>query len=93
MCLTRGLLVRFYGSLDFSLRFLLHFRSQSALGYPFDKVLVEEPWKTYETLVRLVGRHNAEVLLGMLHRWLNENGCSMDPETLRKYLTTREMWG
>ncbi|MGC9119484.1 MAG: hypothetical protein ACP5I3_10945, partial [Thermoproteus sp.] len=86
------LLARFYGSLDFSLRGLLHFKSLAALGYPFDKVLLEEPWRTYDVLTSLVGRHNAELILTMLQKWLNNNGCAIDPETLRKYLTTKELW-
>ncbi|AEA12392.1 hypothetical protein TUZN_0908 [Thermoproteus uzoniensis 768-20] len=53
---------------------------------------MEEPWKTYDVLTSLVGRHNAELILTMLHKWLNNNGCTIDPETLRKYLTTRELW-
>lgn len=92
MCLTKELLARFYSSLDYTLRFLIHYRSVTTLGYPFDKVLVEEPWRAYEVLSKLMGRHNAELILSLLSKWLRQNGCDMDVDTLRKYLSDRGLW-
>jgi hypothetical protein len=43
MCLTRDLLVRFYGALNFSLCTLMHYRVLAAFGKPFDYFLVEGP--------------------------------------------------
>jgi GNAT superfamily N-acetyltransferase len=93
MCLTRDLLARFYGSLDFSLRALIHYRVMTALGRPFDYFLVEEPWRALEVLERALGRHNAELLLNMLAEWLRRNGCVLPREQLARYLSSREAWG
>lgn len=92
MCLTKEFLLRFYGSMEYTLRFLIHYRSITMLGYLFDKVLADEPWRMYETLVKLLGRHNAELVLFMLAEWLRRNGCVMDQETLRKYLSDKGLW-
>jgi len=45
MYLTKELLVRFYGVLNFSLRTLVHYRMLAAFRKPFDYFLVEEPWR------------------------------------------------
>ncbi len=92
MCLTKELLLRFYSSMDYTLRFLIHFKSMTTLGYPFDKILAEEPWRTYEALVRLMGQHNADVIITLLSNWLRRNGCYLDPEALRRYLSDRGAW-
>ncbi|WP_052883132.1 hypothetical protein [Thermoproteus tenax] len=92
VCLTKELLVKFYSSMDFSLRALIHYKSLAAFGYPFDKILLEEPWRTYGALRELLGDHNAQLILSMMSKWLNKNGCSLDIEKLKKYLSDRGLW-
>jgi len=92
MCLTRDLLVRFYGSLDFSLRALVHYRVLAVFGRSFDYFLVEEPWRVYEVLNKAVGRHNTELILHILTDWLRKNGCNTTPERLILYLSNRDAW-
>jgi len=93
MCLTRDLLVRFYSSLDFSLRTLVHYRVLAAFGKPFDYFLVEEPWRVYEVLKKAVGAQNAELILHIMAQWLEKNGCKTPREVLIHYLSSREAWG
>jgi len=92
MCVTREALVKFYGSLSFSLRMLIHYRVLAATGKPFDYFLVEEPWSVYVVLERVMGVHNAELFLYMLKRWLEKNGCLKTVEEIKNYLTKRELW-
>jgi len=77
MCLTRDLLVRFYGALNFSLCTLVHHRVMVAFGKPFDYFLVEEPWRVYEVLEKAVGRHSAE-LVKHPHRLAEEKRMQRD---------------
>ena len=86
MCLTRDLLVRFYGALNFSLRTLVHYRVLAAFGKPFDYFLVEEPWRVYEVL------ENAELIINILTDWLRKNGCNVTQDQVLCYLTAREAW-
>ena len=92
MCLTRDLLVRFYGTLNFSLRTLVHYRVLAAFGKPFDYFLVEEPWRVYEVLEKAVGRHNAELVVNILTDWLRRNGCNVTPEEVRRALSDKSAW-
>jgi hypothetical protein len=92
MCLTRDLLVRFYGALNFSLRTLVHYRVLATFGKPFDYFLVEEPWRVYEVLEKALGRHNAELVINILTDWLRKNGCSATPEEVRRALSDKSAW-
>jgi hypothetical protein len=87
MCLTRDLLVRFYGALNFSLRTLVHYRALAAFGEPFDYFLVEELWRIYKVL------ENAELFINILTDWLRKNGCNVTQDQVLRYLTAREAWG
>jgi hypothetical protein len=91
-CPTKDLLVRFYGSLNLSLRTLVHYKVLAAFGKPFDYFLVEEPWQAYEVLEKAVGAHNAELILYMLTDWLRKNGCNITPEELRRALSDGSFW-
>jgi hypothetical protein len=93
MCLTRDLLVRFDGALNFSLRTLVHYRVLAAFEKPLDYFLVEEPWRVYEVLEKAVGRHNAELVVNILTDWLRRNGCNATRDQVLSYLTAREAWG
>ncbi len=93
MCLTRDLLVRFYGSLNFSLRALVHYRVLAVFGRSFDYFLVEEPWRVYEVLEKAVGKHNTELILHILTDWLRKNGCNTTQNHVLRYLSNREAWG
>jgi hypothetical protein len=92
MCLTKDLLVRFYGVLNFSLRALVHYRVLAALGKPFDYFLVEEPWRVYEVLEKAIDRHNAELVINILTDWLRKNGCNVTPEEVRRALSDKSAW-
>jgi hypothetical protein len=92
MCITRDLLVRFYGALNFSLRIFVHYRVLAAFGKPFDYFLVEEPWRVYEVLEKAVGRHNAELVINILTDWLRKNGCNVTPEEVRRALSDKSAW-
>jgi len=92
MCMTRESLVKFYGSLSFSLKTLIHYRVLAATRKPFDYFLVEEPWSVYGVLERAMGVHNAELFLYMLKRWLEKNSCLKSVEEIKNYLTKRELW-
>ena len=92
MCLTRETLVKFYGSLSFSLRTLIHHRVLAATKKPFDYFLVEEPWSVYGVLERAMGVHNAELFVYMLKHWPEKNGCLKSVEDIRKYLRERGLW-
>jgi len=93
MRITRDLLVRFYSSLDFSLRTFIHYRVLAAFGKPFDYFLVEEPWRVYEVLNKAVGTHNAELILHIMAEWLEKNGYKTPRDLLIRYLSSREAWG
>lgn len=46
MCITKELLVKFYGdSAFFAMRTLIHYRVLATFGKPFDYFLVEKPWR------------------------------------------------
>ena len=92
MCITRDLLVRFYGALNFSLRTLVHHRVMVAFGKPFDYFLVEEPWRVYEVLEKAVGRHSAELVVNILTDWLRRNGCNVTLEEVRRALSDKSAW-
>jgi len=92
MCITKDLLVRFYSSINFSLRVLIHYRVLTTFGRPFDYFLVEEPWRVYEVLEKAVGRHNAELFINILADWLRKNGCDTTPEELRRALSDKSAW-
>ncbi len=92
MCITRYLLVRFYGALNFSLRSLVHYRVIVAFEKPFEYFLMEEPWRVYEVLEKAIGRHNAKLVVNILTDWLRKNGCNMTQDQVLRYLTAREAW-
>ena len=92
MCLTKELLVRFYGALYFSLRTLVHYRVLAAFGKPFDYFLVEEPWRVYEVLEEATGKHNTELFINILTDWLRKNGCNVTQDQVLRFLTAREAW-
>ena len=71
---------------------LIHYRVLAAFGRPFDYFLVEEPWRSYAVLEKVVGRHNAELFLGLLTNWLRKNGCNATPEEARRALSDRSAW-
>ncbi|KUO86847.1 MAG: hypothetical protein AT715_00335 [Thermoproteus sp. JCHS_4] len=91
-CVTKGLLAQFYGSLDFSLRALIHYRTSAAFGKPLDYFIVEEPWRVLEVLEKSVGVHNAELILRMLADWLRRRNCDATIEELRRMLSDRAAW-
>lgn len=62
------------------------------MGYPFDKVLVEEPWRAYEVLEKLIGIHNTDIIISLWSSWLKKNGCQLGPEALKRYLTDKSAW-
>ncbi|MEZ0319565.1 MAG: hypothetical protein ABWK05_06210 [Pyrobaculum sp.] len=92
MCINKDLLVRFYSSINFSLRNLIHFRVLSTYGKPFDQFLVEEPWAAYDVLTRAMGKHNADLFVNMLRDWLEKNGCRITVEEVKKFLSSKEAW-
>jgi len=93
MCITKELLVKFYGdSAFFAMRTLIHYRVLATFGKPFDYFLVEEPWRVYEVLENTLGRHNAELFLRLLTDWLRKNGCNATPEEVRRALSDRSAW-
>lgn len=92
MCVSKDLLAKFYGSLDFSLRTMIHYRVLSIYGKPFDQILIEEPWRVYDVLVKAMGRHNADMFLNILKNWLEKNQCNVSLDELKKFLTSRERW-
>ncbi|MEL9991337.1 MAG: hypothetical protein QXP98_07885 [Thermoproteus sp.] len=92
MCITKDLLVRFYGSLDFSLRTLIHYRVLTMFGKPFDYFILEEPWSVYDILTKALGRHNADLFVHMLKSWLDKNGCRLSIEEVKVFLSNKKTW-
>jgi hypothetical protein len=93
MCITKELLAKFYGDpAFFAMRTLIHYRVLATFGRPFGYFLVEEPWRSYAVLEKVVGRHNAELFLRLLTDWLRKNGCNATPEEVRRALSDRSAW-
>jgi len=93
MCITKGLLAKFYGdSAFFAMLTLIHYRVMATFGKPFDYFLVEEPWRVYEVLEKTLGRHNAELFLRLLTDWLRKNGCNATPEEVKRALSDMSAW-
>ncbi|MEL9991663.1 MAG: hypothetical protein QXP98_06240 [Thermoproteus sp.] len=85
-------LLRFYRSLDVSLRLLIRFKLGRVVGRTFEELAEREPWALYPALVKALGEHNAEVLLNMLSDWLMKNGERIDVNILRYRLSRMEAW-
>lgn len=85
-------LFEFYRSLDLPYRILIEFRLKHKLGKSFEQIVAEEPWRLYPALADTLGLHNAEVFLAVLQDWLRRKGKAVDKETLRRWLSSRDVW-
>ncbi|MEZ0248585.1 MAG: hypothetical protein ABWJ97_04870 [Thermoproteus sp.] len=92
MCISKDLLARFYGSLDFSLRVLIHYRVLVMYGKPFDQFLIDEPWSVYDVLATSMGKHNADMFLHVLKNWLERHGCKLSLDDIKNFLSKKELW-
>ncbi|MGC8582099.1 MAG: hypothetical protein ACP5KY_05770 [Thermoproteus sp.] len=87
-----GDLLRFYRSLETSLRLLISFKFRYTVGKTFEEVAEHEPWRLYYALIEAVGEHNAELFLNMLREWLMRKGEVVDLRALRAMLSDEKAW-
>jgi hypothetical protein len=83
--LLRGF-VKFYTSLNSSLRTFIHYRVLSRFGKSFEQIILENPSSVYQVLSGALGQHNAELFLYMFKTWLERQGCIKSIEEIGKIL-------
>jgi hypothetical protein len=85
-------ILRFYGSLEASLRFLIAFKFRRLFGETFEEMAEREPWRLYRALREALGEHNADMVLNMFREWLVRKGEVVDLRTLRAMLSDERAW-
>lgn len=92
MAVDKEDLLKFYISLNTSIKLLLRFRLRQTVGRTFEELASEEPWRIYPSLVEALSEHNAEVILNMFANWLMNRGERISVDDLRSILSDKRRW-
>jgi hypothetical protein len=79
-------LIKFYASLNTSLKAFIHYRVSSRFGKSFEEIILESPSSVYRVLSEAAGQHNAELFIYMFRTWLERQGFIKSVEEIAKFL-------